>query len=48
MIKGNINIPWCLESFKINVFIFQLKNILVKNNIYLPDDSESVKLYVVN
>ena len=35
-----------LESIKINV-IFQHKNILVKENISLPDDRKSVKLEVV-
>ena len=35
-----------LESIKINV-IFQYKNILVKENISLPDDRKSVKLEVV-
>ena len=43
MIEGNI-FPDVLKSIKINVFIFQHKSILVKENIYLPDDRESVKL----
>ena len=32
----------------INLFIFQDNNILVKENIYLPDDRKSVKLKVVS
>ena len=35
------------ESIKMNIFIFQHKSILVKENIDLPDDRESVKLIVV-
>ena len=37
-----------LKSIKINVFILEHKNILVKENIYLPDDRKNVKLEVVN
>ena len=35
MIEGNIYIPWCPLAIKINVSIFQHKNILVKENIHL-------------
>ena len=37
-----------LKSIKINVFILEHKNILLKENIYLPDDRKNVKLEVVN
>ena len=37
-----------LESIKKKVFIFQHKNILMKENIYLLDDRKSVKLEVLN
>ena len=40
--------PDVLESIKKKVFIFQHKNILMKENIYLLDDRKSVKLEVVN
>ena len=36
-----------LESIKINIFIFQHKKILVKKNIYLPENRESVRLRYV-
>ena len=37
-----------MSSNQLKYFIFQHKNILVKENIYLPDDHESLKLEVVN
>ena len=35
--------PDVLKSIKINVFILHHQNILVKENIYLPNDCKRVK-----
>ena len=40
--------PDVLQPIKIHVFVLKHKNILVKENNYLPDDRKSVKLEVVN
>ena len=46
--KETFIFPDVLKSIKINVLIFQQKHILIKGNIYLPDDRESVKLQCEN
>ena len=46
--KEIFKFPDVLESIKMSVFIFQHKNILVKENIYLADDRKRMKLEVVN
>ena len=46
--KEIFKFPDVLESIKMSVFIFQHKNILIKENIYLADDRERMKLEVVN
>ena len=48
ILKELFIIPDDLESIKKKVFIFQHKNILMKENIYLLDDRKSVKLEVLN
>ena len=48
ILKELFIIPDDLESIKKKVFIFQHKNILMKENIYLLDHRKSVKLEVVN
>ena len=48
ILKESFIIPDDLESIKKKVFIFQHKNILMKENIYLLDHRKSVKLEVVN
>ena len=48
ILKELFIIPDDLESIKKKVFIFQHKNILMKENIDLLDHRKSVKLEVVN